>query len=58
MYSDETDGMTSEYCGKFIKGCTGEQPGANDERIVGLFKTYDKNNDGRIEREEFLTFYE
>ena len=50
--------MTKETCALFIKGCTGEQPQLNDERIVNLFKTYDSNNDGFIERQEFLVFYE
>lgn len=58
MYSDEQGGMTKETCSKFIKGCTNEQPLPNDERIVGMFKAYDTNNDGRIERAEFLTFFE
>jgi len=42
--------MTKETCGQFIKGCTGETPPPNDDRIQGLFKTYDINNDGKIER--------
>lgn len=54
MYSDENDQMTKETCSLFIKGCTNEQPLPNDDRILGLFKTYDSNNDGKIEREEFL----
>ncbi len=58
MYSDENDKMTKETCTLFIKGCTGETPPANDERILGLFKSYDSNNDGFIEREDFLGFYE
>lgn len=49
--------MTKETCALFIKGCTGEYPTVNDDRIANLFKTYDINNDGKIEREEFLTFY-
>jgi len=57
MYSDDTDGMTKDTCTLFIKGCTGENPGPNDDRVLNLFKTYDKNNDGRIERDEFITFY-
>jgi ubiquitin carboxyl-terminal hydrolase 9/24 len=43
MYSDSTDGMTKDTCSLFIKGCTGEQPAPNDDRILGLFKTYDSN---------------
>ena len=58
QYSDESGSMTKETCALFIKGCTGEYPGVSDERIVNLFKTYDINNDGKIERSEFLTFYE
>lgn len=58
LYSDENGQMTKETCALFIKGCTGEQPQLNDDRIVALFKTYDVNQDGLIERSEFLTFYE
>ena len=50
--------MVKETCSKFIKGCTGEEPSVTDERIATLFKTYDSNNDGKIERSEFLQFYE
>ena len=57
MYSDNGK-MTKETCSLFIKGCTGEQPSPNDDRIGTLFKMYDSNNDGFIEREEFLLFYQ
>lgn len=57
MYS-ENGQMTKETCALFIKGCTGEFPSVSDERITNLFKTYDCNGDGKIEREEFLIFYE
>lgn len=50
IYSDENGQMTREYCSKFIKGCTGEQPSLSDDRISTLFKLYDINNDGKIER--------
>jgi hypothetical protein len=50
--------MTKETATLFIKGCTGEQPLPNDDRIKGLFDKYDSNKDGKMEREEFLTFYE
>lgn len=50
--------MSKETCGLFIKGCTGEHPSVTDDRIVNMFKTYDINSDGYIEREEFITFYE
>jgi Ca2+-binding EF-hand superfamily protein len=58
MYSDDNGQMTKETCALFIKGCTGEHPSVNDDRILSLFKTYDINGDGKIERSEFLTFYE
>lgn len=50
MYSNENNQMTPETCSQFIKGCTGDQPALSDDRIVGMFKTYDTNNDGLIER--------
>ena len=58
MYSDDTGGMVKAGATLFIKACTGEQPLPNDERVKGLFDKYDSNKDGRIEREEFLGFYE
>ena len=58
MYSDEQGAMTKETCALFIKGCTGEHPSVNDERIQSMFKQFDVNNDERIERKEFMTFYE
>jgi EF hand len=57
MYSNENDKMTKETCALFIYGCTGEKPTLSDDRIGNLFKAYDKNNDGFIERSEFLEFY-
>ena len=30
--------MTKDGCGNFIKGCTGEYPGAGDDRIANLFQ--------------------
>ena len=57
LYSNENDKMTPETCSLFIKGCTGEHPPVTDDRIVNLFKTYDTNADGLIEREDFISFY-
>ena len=54
LYSNEEGVMVKETCALFIKGCTGEYPSVTDERIATLFKTYDSNNDGKIERSEFL----
>ena len=50
--------MSPETCSLFIKGCTGEHPPVTDDRIVNMFKAHDKNNDGFIEREDFVAFYE
>lgn len=58
LYSNEDDKMTPETCALFIKGCTNEHPPVTDDRVVNMFKSYDKNNDGFIEREDFLIFYE
>ena len=58
MYSNENGLMTPETCALFIKGCTGDHPALTDDRITGMFKTYDDNKDGFIERHEFLNFYE
>lgn len=57
MYSDKEGAMTRETCSDFISGCTGDKCSADDGRITGLFSLYDKNKDGRIEREDFLEFY-
>jgi hypothetical protein len=37
LYSDEAGAMTKDTCALFIKGCTGEHPSSNDDRIAGLF---------------------
>lgn len=50
--------MTKETCALFVRGCTGETPLINDDRIQNLFNAYDYNNDGFIEREDFMKFYE
>lgn len=49
--------MTPESTTLFIKGATNEAVSPDDGRITGLFKSYDSNKDGKIERHEFLTFY-
>lgn len=56
-YSDKTGVMTPESTTRFILGATGEHIGPTDGRIEGLFKGYDSNKDGKLERNEFLTFY-
>ena len=47
--------MSTHY---FIMGCVGERSsGPDDSRVVDLFKQYDTDNDGKLQREEFLSFY-
>ena len=58
LYSDESGSMTKETCALFIKGSTGEHPSVNDESSQTMFKNYDINNDDKIERQEFLQFFE
>lgn len=55
-----TDGkMAKTDCVRFIKGVTQtrEEVTPDDPRIQQLFMGYDKNNNGIIERDEFLQFY-
>lgn len=57
MYSDVTGVMTPDTATWFIKGATNETVQADDNRIKGLFAQYNKKKDGKMLREEFLTFY-
>ena len=58
MYSNEDGVMVPETCALFIKGCTGDYPPLNDDRITGLFEKFDSNKDGKIEEKDFMHFYE
>jgi Ca2+-binding EF-hand superfamily protein len=57
MFCDKDGAFTKESAAHFIQGCCGDLPAPNDNRISTLFQTYDHNGDGKIEREEFLSFY-
>jgi hypothetical protein len=58
MYSDSELGvMTPETTTFFIRGATNEPVSAVDGRITGLFKEYDSDADGKLQRVEFLRFY-
>jgi Ca2+-binding EF-hand superfamily protein len=50
--------MTPETCVEFIKGSTNDTSVIKtDKRIVAMFNEYDKDIDGKITIEDFLTFY-
>jgi hypothetical protein len=50
--------MTPESTTRFILGATDETCLPNDNRITGLFDGHDKDKDGRLQREEFIEFYQ
>ena len=51
--------MTPQTCAAFVKDVTNsyENISFEDERVKSLFKSKDTNNDGFIEREDFVQFY-
>ena len=51
--------MNPNDCGRFIKVVTGgrDEILGDDHRVKELFDVYDKNNDGFLEVEEFVSFY-
>ena len=51
--------MLKEHVAKFLRDVTGskEMPSLEDPRIQGLFSSYDKSNQGWLEREGFVGFY-
>jgi len=52
------DGLfTKQSAAQFIEGCCGDLPAPTDTRIAGLFQSYDKEGDGVIRKEAFLSFY-
>jgi hypothetical protein len=57
-FSNKDGVMTPESTTRFILGVTGEFVLQTDGRIKILFERYDSNNDGVLERSEFLKFYE
>jgi hypothetical protein len=57
MFLDSEGNFTRESAAHFIQAACGDLPNQNDSRINGLFQAYDGNSDGKLEREEWLTFY-
>ena len=51
VYKEEgTNDFTPLSAVRFIKGCTHEEIGQEDSRIVGLFNIYDKDKIGKMSR--------
>jgi hypothetical protein len=57
-YSTPEGVMTPESSVDFILGATWEQVTADDNRIKTLFSHYDEDKDGKLQRHEFINFYE
>ena len=58
LYCDEElQAMTKETCVHFVRGCTGEDVKISEGRIQNIFSSYNKANDGKLTREEFVNFY-
>ena len=57
-FSNEEGVMTPETCVNFIRDSTNDVTvSMTDNRIVALFNNYDQDIDGKLTKEEFLTFY-
>ena len=56
-FLDAEGAFTRDSAAQFIQACCGDLPASSDPRISALFQTYDGDSDGKIEREEFLSFY-
>lgn len=58
VYKEEgTEYFTPNSATRFIKGCTHEEIGPDDSRIVGLFGMYDKEKTGRMSHAQFMDFF-
>jgi hypothetical protein len=56
-FCDANGAFTKEGAARFIQACCGDLPPPTDQRIAGLFQTYDRDGDGNIEEPDFLAFY-
>lgn len=56
-FCDATGAFTKDSAARFIQACCGDLPAPTDQRITGLFQTYDGDGDGKIQKAEFLAFY-
>jgi hypothetical protein len=58
LYSDDQGQMNRDLCAMFIRSVTGSKVDSDDEMVDNFFKKHDTNNDDKIERADFLRFYE
>ena len=49
--------MTPEDCAEFIRSCTDDKCKTDDGRVKNLFRDHDHDNDGKVEKSEFVEFY-
>ena len=49
--------MTPEDCAEFIRSCTDDKCKIDDGRVKNLFRDHDHDNDGKVEKIEFVEFY-
>jgi hypothetical protein len=58
MYAERDGTWSKTSCGNFIQGCVGERSsGPDDSRVRDVFDQWDKDQDGKLQREEFFGFY-
>lgn len=58
MYAEEDNTWSKWSTHYFIMGCVGERSqGPEDSRVRELFAEYDKDQDGKLQREDFFAFY-
>jgi hypothetical protein len=49
--------MGIEQVCNFVMGATNEQCFINDKRATDILSKYDSNQDGKLERNDFIEFY-
>lgn len=57
MFREADGACSAESVGHFVHGCCGEPPGPGDSRVASFFAEWDKDGDGRIQLEDFVSFY-
>jgi Ca2+-binding EF-hand superfamily protein len=58
MYAEPDRTWSKMSCHYFIMGCVGEKSsGPDDSRVRDLFAEWDKDQDGKLQRDDFFGFY-